>query len=719
MYNTSATYKQVIRSNNRPYNTVYGTVTFSDGTTLAIGDNNFVQGSLRVGKQCVDGEELQFGGVYSADMSVSIITTKDRYAFYGAKVSLTFKIQIGTEEQTVDEETVEVPVYEEVPIGLFTVSDADRERKAVKLSCKDNMLLLDQKLDGWVLQGIPLYILQQISERTGYALADSVETVIETLPNISYEMQMGEENGVVTYRDAVKTICTKLGCFAQDDRTGKMELRRFATEACCTLTTANWYSVVPADYISNYTSLSITGAKGTFVNSPVQTDEIGSVMVIEDTPAWDYGSDTALQLQTDALFDYLSTLDYTPCVIDMPNDPSFDCGDRLTLVVPKADGTSGTETLSTLITQFEWAYHGHTTITSGGTNPYRSTVSSGNASSTRVLTQQSIENKIQFYHFTNPSAVVVGANETKEIAHIRFSVDSESNSMFIGTILVDVNVPDVAYDIPVSSSNIPVTLVYDNSGDNPTTVSTIYVKKPDDYTAVVRMNEKIDDTDGVLESGQLYVQTYVKRIWENLNDEQQVVETTVNHDKVNYHLDGFDADPSHFNDGTPAEEQAYEQTHYEGNFYANRPAMVLTGYRDGYSNVSVQYSLDDVLYNYLAIDKLCKGKHIITVQYPLTGLGANTSHKFGIHLTSDNGTVTIAQGTLRATVFGQGLAESGTFKGHLEAEDTFPIYPIQSFMPWGVFSDSASVTMVSTEFDITTEDGDDITTEGGDDLIIE
>ena len=718
MYNTSAIYKEVIRSNSRPFNTVYGTITFTDGTTLAVDETNLVQGSLSISKQCADSEDLQFGGVFSADMVMSVLSTKSRYAFYGAQVVLTFKIQTGTEEQIVDEETVVVPVYEEIPLGVFTVSDADREKRAVKLSCKDNMLLLDTKLDGWVLQGTTLFILQEISSKTNYPLADSVSSFIETLPNYTATMQISEENGVATYRDAVKVVCTKLGCFAQDDRTGKMELRRYATESCCTLTTADWFSVIPADYITNYTSLSITGAKGTFVNSTPQTLEVGSAMVIEDTPAWDYGSDSTLQVHTDNLFNYLSTLDYTPCQIDMPNDPSFDCGDRLTLVVPKVDGTSGTEEISTLITQLDWVFHGHTNITSGGTNPYKSTVSSGNSSSTRVLTQQTVENKIQFYHFTNPTTVVVGEGETQEIASIRFSVASESNSMFIGTILIDVDVQDVAYTIPVASQSVPVTLTYEDGGDEPVEISSIYVKKPVDPDNYIAMNEKIPETSGVLESGSLYVQTYTTRTWEHKID-GNITQVVVSPDKVNYHLDGYAPDNTHFDDSSTPEERAYDKTHYSGQLQASIPATTLTGYRDGYSNVSVQYSLDDVLYNYLAIDKLCKGKHIITVQYPLTGLGANTSHKFGIHLTSDNGTVTVTQGTLRGTIFGQGLAESGTFMGHLDAEDTFPVYHIGAFMPWGVFSDDATVTMqggISGNY-IVTENGDRIVTENGDNLI--
>jgi hypothetical protein len=59
----------------------------------------------------------------------------DRYDFFNAIIDLTYYIQIGTQNN--------LPVYEEVPLGIFKVADADRPHDTVNLTAYDNMTMLD------------------------------------------------------------------------------------------------------------------------------------------------------------------------------------------------------------------------------------------------------------------------------------------------------------------------------------------------------------------------------------------------------------------------------------------------------------------------------------------------------------------------------------------------------------------------------------------------
>ena len=138
--NIDERYWTVIKADARPYNTLEGVITFSNGTTLTIDSSNLITESVSWDRQCIDGDELMFGGVYSSEFSLSIITTKDRYAFFDADISLTWKIQIGTE--VVDEQ--EVPVYQTIPIITGTITDAIRNRREVQLTCTDKMTMLDK-----------------------------------------------------------------------------------------------------------------------------------------------------------------------------------------------------------------------------------------------------------------------------------------------------------------------------------------------------------------------------------------------------------------------------------------------------------------------------------------------------------------------------------------------------------------------------------------------
>ena len=563
-------------------------------------------------------------------------------------------------------------------------------------------------------------------------------------------LELGNVYGITTFREAVKCICTALGAFADDDREGNLIIKKFMVDSCRTLTTSDFISAIPADYVTNYTKFSVTGAKGTFVTTSGQSSEVGSTFVIEDTPVFDNGSKSYLTSIAQNIGDYLHSIPYTPCELELLCDPTYECGDRLTLVVPKADGTSGTETLQTLITQIEWTPHGTMKITSGGINPRLKVSDSSYGSSNRVLTQKTTENKIFFYHFTNSNTVTVGENETKDLANVRFSVASDANAMFIATILVDVDVPDVEYTITSNPIDIEpyVDFTYQNDSGQNKTIGSFFFKYPTSPTSI-DFNHGIYENDtqeleGMMDGMIVGHPGSVNRIWsmrpdpddpttevhfkkvENSNPyltggyDPQVVPPTptgtflepVENGVTYYHNDPEGSTPS----------RSYNKQYGRGTFRAEKVTItpVAKGYRDGYSNVSVSYSLNDIDYEYLATDKLCKGKHIITVQYPLVGLSANTSNKFVIHISCDNGTATMLQGSLRATIFGQGLAESGTFVGYFECTDSVPVMPIVSYKMWGTMSDEATCEVaVVPGLNVITDGGDNLIADNGDNIITE
>ena len=435
MYSTSAEYKTAMRAASRPYDTVYGTITFSDDTTLTVDSSVMPTNSISISKQCIDGGELMFGGVFSSELKFSVITNKDRYAFFGATIELFYKIQTGT----TTEGTTVIPVYETIPLGIFTVVDAERLSNQVNLTADDNMTLLDKEIGSALITGNAWEVLTQVEEQTSYELAFDQSFLNQFVnSDITYQLSASEENGIKTYRDVVKEVCQQLGCFALDDRTGKLTLKKFSMTANLQLSYADWYSMIPADYKCKYVALSITSLAGTYTKTVDDITEVGNVMVIEDAPAWDYGSEEALQLKTDNLFTYLRTIEYTPVDLDMPSDPSFDCGDMLQLI-PR-NGTPAT--INTIITSYEWKFHQGMTITSEGVNPYLSGNTALATESSRILNQAVERSKLQFVTFTNSKAVTIGDNASSSIGFCTFTPTAQTTALFVATILVNINVAD-------------------------------------------------------------------------------------------------------------------------------------------------------------------------------------------------------------------------------------------------------------------------------------
>jgi len=565
MYTTSANYKTAMRAASRPYDTVYGTVTLTSGAIINIDSSVIPANSISISKQCVDGGELMFGGVFLSTLNIALITDLDRYVFYGAVVDLTYKILVA--ENT----------YEEVPLGIYTVADAERPSNIVKLTAYDNMRLLDKDLGGLTLSGTPWEVFSEIATQTGYPLAFT-ESDLSSFRNTTYQLQISEEQGIKTFRGAVKAVCQQLGCFAVDSRLGTLALKDFSLTADITLGFDAWYSIVPADYTCNYVALSITSLQGTYVSSSQDPNLVGNVMVVEDSPAWDFGSVEASQAKADNLFAYLTELDYTPADIDMPGDPSVDCGDRLNLSL--RDGT----TISTLITSYEWNFHNGMSVISEGINPYLDGGSAIATESARILSQAVERSRLQFIRFTNSVEKIIETTETKEIGKTTFTPTTTTNALFVATILVDVEVADTS----TSTSEIvivPIT-AYDAQGQE---------------TVVTDLQGNVLTLAGVAQNSYTYL-------------------------------------------------------------------------RDGKSQISIFYTLNDVRVPnstspYTAVEKLEKGRHIITVSYPLSDMVAYQRYNFQIFMTVNGGTVTLPAHTLQATIIGQEITTIGGFSGEISAED--------------------------------------------------
>ena len=436
MYPVSSAYVNVMREPSRPYDEVYGTITLTSGVQITLDTSIMPTNSISISRQCIDGGELMFGGVFTDLLKISIITDLSRYVFFGATIELHYRIEVSA------------GTFETVPLGIFTVADADRPNDRVNLTCYDSMTLLDKEIGGLTISGTPWQVLSEVSHQTGYPLSFT-ESDLTQFINYDYQLQASEEQGIKTYREVVKEVCQQLGCFACDDRTGRLRLKKFSTNADLTLSYGAWYSIVPADYECNYVALSITSLQGTFTKTNPDPNLVGNIMMIDDAPAFDYGSSSATSAKLDNLFALLEEVDYTPCDIEMPSDASFECGDRLNLNL--RDGT----TISTLITSLEWKFHQGMTITSEGINPYLEGSSAITTESNRILSQAVERSKLQFVSFTNSAEVVIGDTETKAIGNTSFTPTTETNALFVATILVDADVADIT-TTRTQEVNVPV-----------------------------------------------------------------------------------------------------------------------------------------------------------------------------------------------------------------------------------------------------------------------
>ena len=140
MYPVSQAYKTAIRARTRT-DSVTGVLTLKDGTVLPLQPQDLISGSLTLDNQCVTGEELAFGCAYMGQAALSLRTELDRYSFHGASLVLTYALQLPDGS------------WERVPLGCYTVAEAERRALYVSIKAYDNILPLQSRWDGTAIQG--------------------------------------------------------------------------------------------------------------------------------------------------------------------------------------------------------------------------------------------------------------------------------------------------------------------------------------------------------------------------------------------------------------------------------------------------------------------------------------------------------------------------------------------------------------------------------------
>ena len=418
IYPVSEQYKAAIRAHTRT-DRVTGTLTLTDGTVLTPGAADFMSGSLTLDNQCVTGEELAFGCAYLGQAALNLRTDLSRYAFYGAKLTLTYELLLPDGR------------WEAVPLGVYTVAEAERKALYVSIKAYDNILALQSRYDGRTVQGTAYEMLAQIADACGLALGQTAEEIAALNANAALVCGLNAADGLSTWRDCVSAVAQLLGGFAAADRAGRLVIRPFAADVCASLGAGDRTEAGVSDFRCHYAAISIETADGRYAAGSDNAQDTGLTMTVTDMPLAEKGLPATRQTMADNLFAALQKLDYTPATVTMPGDPALEPGDRIAL--PQADGTAP----EMLVTHFVWRYRGRQTLKSVGRNPYLGQTTDGAAEKALRRLQNTAESKrIIYYSFTNTAALTVRSVEVPAIA-ISFAAVENTSAMFLAQVLLN------------------------------------------------------------------------------------------------------------------------------------------------------------------------------------------------------------------------------------------------------------------------------------------
>lgn len=352
MYPTSNDYKTKIAS-RAVMSDWYGTVTPVGGSAITINRDNLDQGQSKLTRQYTSGETLEIGNAFSKQLTIGLRGEYGRYQFYGALIEITFRLYLDPSDLT---------SYFDVPCGSYIVTDAEFQYHSVKLTAYDYMQSFSGKISE-LTDAEPYAALSAICTACGVVLG-STQADIEAMVNGTAELPLSVLETTETYRDVIGYIAAILCGNAVIEYDNKLYIKQYSNSTVRTLTKSDRYSSTYIDYIGRYTTLALTDDEGneeTYTASGTYT-ETCLTMSIGTNPLLNE-MDTRADMAQD-IIDEISEIVYAPCTISMPQDPSLDIGDSLSLLIDD-DPVLG-QSVNIIITKQDIKLYGQTQIVSAG-----------------------------------------------------------------------------------------------------------------------------------------------------------------------------------------------------------------------------------------------------------------------------------------------------------------------------------------------------------------
>ena len=464
MYPVSEAFLSAVQENTRRYYWT-GKITTKAGVVHEFSEKEIVKGSGYISAQCCDSNEMELGTVYASEMGITLFLDVDRYTLEDAKVELFYHLEL------------EDSSWEEVPMGIFEVSEANRKIKCLDIKAYDYMLRFDEPFNGFETVGNAYDFMELSSKACSVELAQTREE-IEAMPNGAEVLSVYTENDIETYRDMLYYVGQVLGGFFCINRVGKLELRKYGSEPVMEIGSRHRFSSSFSDFITRYTAVSSTNLKTEMAEYYALEPDDGLTMNLGTNPLLQFGVDeTRKELCTNILND-LAVINYVPFDSETIGNPALELGDVLKFSGGHADGARLSSVMSMQI-----KIGGKQTLKGVGKNPRLARAKSKNDKNISGLLNQIEENKtagkIGIHTFTNASAFSISDTDTKIIS-IEFATSEEVMAQFFGSVIVDVKADPVEKSV---------------------TAKTSLVIPAVDVTAVVTQTEGKETEEGITEEG--------------------------------------------------------------------------------------------------------------------------------------------------------------------------------------------------------------------------
>ena len=447
MYLVSEAFLRAVKSNTRRYFWT-GTIVTKAGASYEFGAKEIVKGSGYITRQCCGSTEIELGTVYAAEMGITLLSDIDRYTLEDAQVTLVFHL------------VLEDGSVEDVPMGIFEVSEANRLAKCLELKAYDFMLRFDRSFNGFETVGTAYDFIALCCKMCKVEFANK-RADIDAMPNGSVTLSVYTENDIETCRDVLFYVAQVLGGFFVINREGKLELKKYGKDSVMKVEQRHRFSSSFSDFITRYTAVSSTNKRTQIAEYYALDPDNGLTMNLGVNPLLQFGLEETREMLCRNILTDLSVIQYVPFDSDTIGNPALDLGDVLTFAEGQAD-----EGQITCITSIQQKIGGRQSLKCVGKNPRLAQAKSKNDKNISRLLNQIEDNvktgKIGIHTFTNASAYTIEQMRVKLIS-IQFASSEENHMQFFAQIIVDV-VADSVERSTEASGTVVISLPSGSSG---------------------------------------------------------------------------------------------------------------------------------------------------------------------------------------------------------------------------------------------------------------
>ena len=428
MYDVSTEYVTAIMSTS-VYSAWFGTIVTKSNRTYSITEKNIKLSGSKIQSDGVSGNSLVLGVTPSKQLTLQLYldysngkyyingVEVNRYDFYGATVNLTFRLYLDLSDP-------DDPVYEDLVMPTFVVSEPKRTSDVLSLVCYDYMKKFAVGIV--VADNGTAYDMANLACSFCDVELGMTRTEMNAFPNgtdtvFPYEAGTYVKTGTAL----VSQIASFISANAYIGNDDKLYFRQYETTTQRTISSSWRFKSNFADYETHYASMS---AQDLVAKKTIEVDVTGDTGLkynLGTNAFLQYGTDAEKKTRLQNILDALNAVTYTPFEATVPIDPSIQIFDILEFTDNQA--VSGKKCC---VTNISFNLNGSMTIKGVGDDPNIYATESGVDSEIRELASQLDSKTIYFYNFTNANQIDIGDGEEKEICNIRFTTLSSASVIF-------------------------------------------------------------------------------------------------------------------------------------------------------------------------------------------------------------------------------------------------------------------------------------------------